>query len=113
MTFLQNNNIYSKRMPSVIIVSVSHFPGAEAMTLRTRDFTPTRTAAEANSGGAATFLDFFEHELIPMVDHTYRTIPLDRGVLAIPMEAYLRSTVWSSGLTVQANRRREPGFGLG
>jgi hypothetical protein len=27
------------------------------------------------------FLDFFEHEVIPYVDKTYRTIPTDRGLL--------------------------------
>ena len=81
MAFLQDNNIYSKRMPPVIIVNLSHWPEEQAITLRARDFTPTRTSKEANSGGAAAFLDFFEHELIPFVDRTYRTIPSDRGLL--------------------------------
>jgi predicted alpha/beta superfamily hydrolase len=80
MAFLQNNNIYSKRMRPVIIVTVSH-GDTDYMTLRARDFTPTRTPKEANSGGAAAFLDFFEHELIPFVDRTWRTVPTDRGLL--------------------------------
>jgi predicted alpha/beta superfamily hydrolase len=46
-----------------------------------RDFTPTRTPQEFNSGGAAAFLDFFARELIPFVDRTWRTIPADRGLL--------------------------------
>src|ERR1700690_2314992 len=29
----------------------------------------------------AAFLDFLEHEVIPFVDRTYRTIPSDRGLL--------------------------------
>src|ERR1700731_2999304 len=51
MAFLQDNNIYSKRMPPVIIVNVGHWPATDAMTLRARDFTPTRTSKEPNSGG--------------------------------------------------------------
>src|SRR5579862_136276 len=80
MAFIQQNNVYSKRMRPVIIVNVSHGP-TDYMALRARDFTPTRTAREANSGGAAVFLDFLEHELIPFVDRTWRTVPTDRGLL--------------------------------
>jgi predicted alpha/beta superfamily hydrolase len=80
MAFLQENNIYSKRMPAVIIVNVSHGE-MDAMMLRTRDFTPTRTTEAANSGGAPAFLDFLERELIPFIDHTYRTNTSDRGLL--------------------------------
>jgi uncharacterized protein len=80
MAFFQNNNIYSERMPPVIIVNVSH-GDVGAMTLRARDFTPTKTDREAGSGGAMAFLDFLEHELIPLVDRTYRTLPSDRGLL--------------------------------
>ena len=80
MAFLQENNVYSKRMGPVIIVNVSH-GAADYMALRARDFTPTRTPQEANSGGAPAFLDFLEHELIPFVDRTWRTMPTDRGLL--------------------------------
>ena len=81
MTFLQNNNVYSKRMRPVIMVNVSHGSTPDVMALRARDFTPTKTSREAASGGAAAFLDFLEHEVIPFVDRTYRTIPSDRGLL--------------------------------
>jgi len=81
MTFLQNNNRYSKRMPPVIMVNVSYGSTPDVMALRARDFTPTKTSREATSGGAAAFLDFLEHEVIPFVDRTYRTIPSDRGLL--------------------------------
>jgi predicted alpha/beta superfamily hydrolase len=80
MAFIQENNVYSKRMRPVIIVNVSH-GGTDYMALRARDFTPTRTPKEANSGGAGAFLDFLEHELIPFVDRTWRTVPTDRGLL--------------------------------
>jgi predicted alpha/beta superfamily hydrolase len=81
MAFLQNNNIYSERMPPVIMVNISHGAGADVMALRARDFTPTKTSREAASGGAAAFLDFLEHEVIPFVDSTYRTVPSDRALL--------------------------------
>lgn len=81
MAFLQGNNVYSQRMPPVIIVNVSQGSSGDVMALRARDFTPTKTAQEAGSGGAALFLDFLEHEVIPFVDRTYRTIPSDRGLL--------------------------------
>jgi len=80
MAFLQNNNVYSERMPPVIMVNVSHGSG-DVMALRARDFTPTKTPQEVGSGGAAAFLDFLEHEAIPFVDRTYRTVPSDRGLL--------------------------------
>jgi predicted alpha/beta superfamily hydrolase len=80
MAFIQENNVYSKRMRPVIIVNVSH-GATDYMALRARDFTPTRTPKEANSGGAPAFLDFLEHELIPFVDRNWRTMPADRGLL--------------------------------
>jgi len=82
MAFLQNNNLYSGRMGPVIIVTLNEGTGAQAMPLRARDFTPTKTPQEVTSGGAAAFLDFLEHEVIPFIDRTYRTIPSDRGLLA-------------------------------
>ena len=81
MAFLQNNNLYSERMPPVIMVNISHGDGPDVMALRARDFTPTKTSREATSGGAAAFLDFLEHDVVPFVDHTYRTVPSDRALL--------------------------------
>ena len=79
MAFIQGNNIYSKRMTPVIIVNVGHSPAKDAMTLRDRDFSPTRIPQYPNSGGGPAFLDFLEHELIPFIDGTYRTNTSDRG----------------------------------
>lgn len=65
------------RMPEMIIVGVTN-------TDRTRDLTPTKgvTFREgppqmnlATAGGADRFLDFFEKELIPAIDKSYRTHP--------------------------------------
>lgn len=114
LAFLQNNNINSQRMRPVIMVNVRHVPASAQMALRARDFTPTKTLREANSGGAPLFLDFLEHELIPFVDRTYRTIPSDRA-LGRPL---LRRTVCDlrpgkPPRALPANRRREPRPGLG
>jgi hypothetical protein len=97
MAFIQENNVYSKRMRPVIIVNVSH-GATDYMALRARDFTPTRTAREANSGGAAAFLDFVEHELIPFVDRTWAPCPRIAASWVIPTAVCLRSMRWSSGL---------------
>ena len=51
------------------------------MAARARDFTPTRVASDASSGGADAFLDFLEQQLIPFIDQTYRTNPADRAIL--------------------------------
>jgi uncharacterized protein len=83
MVFLQDNNVYSKRMPPVIIVNIGQSPASDAMALRAQDFSPTPIPQSlgGGGGGAAAFLDFLEHELIPFIDRTYRTNPADRGLL--------------------------------
>jgi predicted alpha/beta superfamily hydrolase len=87
MAFLQENNIYSKRMPPVIIVNIGQSPASDAMNLRARDFSPTPIPQflGGGGGGAAMFLEFLEHELIPFIDRTYRTNPADRGLLGHSM----------------------------
>jgi len=87
MAFLQENNIYSQRMPPVIIVNVGQSPASDAMALRAQDFSPTPIPQSlgGGGGGAAAFLDFLEHELIPFIDRTYRTNPTDRGLLGHSM----------------------------
>ncbi|HXT64026.1 MAG TPA: alpha/beta hydrolase-fold protein [Pyrinomonadaceae bacterium] len=79
MAFMQQNNAFSKKMPPIIIVTISH--GATAETSRTRDFTPTKVKERPGSGGGAAFLDFLEHDIIPFTDRTYRTVPTDRALL--------------------------------
>jgi predicted alpha/beta superfamily hydrolase len=63
---LQNDN----RAPEVIIVAIKN-------TNRLRDFYPTVNKEPqgpvGEGGGAATFLAFFEQELIPLVNKNYRT----------------------------------------
>ena len=85
MAFLQNNNIYSERMPPVIMVNIGHGQGVNPMPLRARDFTPTNMSDWPTSGGAAAFLEFLERDIIPLIERTYRTIPTDRGLLGHSM----------------------------
>jgi len=94
MASLQNNNLFSERMPPVIIVNIGHGIGIDPMPLRGRDFSPTHLDALAEtgsaywlkqSGGAPAFLAFLEQEIIPLVDRTYRTKPTDRGLLGHSM----------------------------
>lgn len=85
MAFFQNNNIYSGRMPPVIMVNIGHGQGINPMPLRARDFTPAKSPDWPTAGGAAAFLDFLEHDIIPLVERSYRTIPSDRGLLGHSM----------------------------
>ena len=71
--FLARNGL----MPDLILVGVTN-------TDRTRDLSPTRAVRHRadgtvevveSSGGASRFLDFFEKELIPLVEARYRTVP--------------------------------------
>jgi predicted alpha/beta superfamily hydrolase len=87
MAFLQENNLYSQRMPPVIMVNIGQVPVEDVMALRASDFSPTNLASVPGSGGAAAFLDFLEHEVIPLIDRTYRTNPADRGLLGHSMGA--------------------------
>jgi enterochelin esterase-like enzyme len=75
MAFIQENNVYSKRMGPVILVNIGHSPAKDAMTLRDRDFSPTRTAENPNSGGAPAFLDFLEPNSFPLLTAPIARIP--------------------------------------
>ena len=56
----------SGEIPPVIIVGVAN-------TNRYRDLLPVRTRDRSEGGGVDNFLRFFEQELIPHIDKTYRT----------------------------------------
>jgi predicted alpha/beta superfamily hydrolase len=81
LAFLANNNLYSEKMRPVIMVNLSYPDGINPMVPRARDFTPTKTDQEPNSGAAAAFLTFLADQVIPYIDHNYRTLPSDRGLL--------------------------------
>jgi predicted alpha/beta superfamily hydrolase len=65
------------QIPELIVVAILN-------TQRTRDFTPTHTTKDAHgketpdfasSGGGTNFLRFLSKELIPKIEHQYRTEP--------------------------------------
>lgn len=71
--YLRGNGL----MPDLIIVGIAN-------TDRTRDLSPTKAHFKGEdgtvqelptSGGAPRFLDFFEKELFPYIESTYRTAP--------------------------------------
>ena len=66
----------SDRIPKMIVIGIA----SGDVRNRTHDLTPPSTAEmdirfSPGNGGADTFLSFLADELIPYVDHTYRTRP--------------------------------------
>jgi uncharacterized protein len=62
--FLSNHN----RIPETIVVGITN-------TNRLRDFSPVASDNFPGSGGADTFINFMEKELLPFVEANYRTSP--------------------------------------
>lgn len=62
------NLMAGRDIPELIIIGVEN-------TNRNRDTFPVKIPNRENTGGADKFLDFFQQELIPYVDKTYRTQP--------------------------------------
>ncbi|MEK6478389.1 alpha/beta hydrolase-fold protein [Catalinimonas sp. 4WD22] len=60
----------TEKIPEMIVVAVRN-------TDRNRDMTPSSSSAEENAseGGSTDFLRFLEEELLPRIDHEYRTLP--------------------------------------
>lgn len=56
----------SGAIPRMLIVGIAN-------TNRWRDLTPTASVEHPESGGGDRFLEFLRDELIPYIDHTYRT----------------------------------------
>lgn len=76
----------SGEMTPVIVVGVG-YPETDGrgytpsyIVSRTRDYTPTNTAAMPGGGGSAAFLAFLKDELVPMVEAKYRADPSRRGL---------------------------------
>ncbi len=70
-------------LESFILVGLSYAKGESGATSRNRDYTPTdrardRKAPEAVYGQSATYLDFLERDVLPLVDSRYRTEPKRR-----------------------------------
>ena len=65
--------------PRLIIVGVHNRYASNGFNYRGRDMTPLKAPDIDSSGGAETFLKFFEDELIPYIDSRYRT-SRERGI---------------------------------
>jgi predicted alpha/beta superfamily hydrolase len=75
-----------------ILVGVGYRDAGEADSLRQRDDTyPVGLPADSLpvSGGGRRFLTFLQQELLPYIDHTYRTQPSNRALLGHSLGGYL------------------------
>lgn len=92
---------WSKEFPDAIVVGIGYpLSGTlveiyhQMLHLRMRDFLPTRDVGVEKffqdtfpvfesviSGGASHFLQFIQHELIPMIEAEYRADPTDRTLM--------------------------------
>ena len=89
-------------MPEVILVGIPN-------TSRSRDLTPTPGTAEEraaflNAGGGERFLDFIEHELVPLARHAGLAAGRARAASRPPGSAHL----WNAS---QGSRSRSGGDG--
>ena len=67
--------------PDLLLVGIGYdLTGAARRTRRERDLTPTRLAANPDTGDAGAFLTFLADTIIPTIDARYRTLPTDRGL---------------------------------
>jgi uncharacterized protein len=79
---IQDSLYYGRRIPAVITVALDYdLSYGELLQRRERDFTPSASEKHPGSGQAPELLAFFETELIPFIDHTYRTDPQNRALL--------------------------------
>ena len=73
---------YDGFVPEIIVVGITW--GGENPNydvLRARDFTPTKTMQNPQSGNAPKFLEFIEKELIPFMESKYRVSKTDRALM--------------------------------
>ncbi|MFZ2055591.1 MAG: alpha/beta hydrolase-fold protein [Candidatus Aminicenantales bacterium] len=69
-------------IPKVLVVGVAYNTTDDDFYLkRERECTPPSDVYGSRSGGVENCIRFFEKELIPYVDHHYRTIPRDRTIV--------------------------------
>jgi uncharacterized protein len=74
--------MWGQELPELIIVGIGYDMQSyeEFGNKRARDYTPTKSADEPNSGGAGDFLAFIHTDLIPFINANYRTDPTDRTI---------------------------------
>ena len=67
--------------PDLLLIGIGYeVAGAARRTRRLQDLTPTRIAANSNTGESAAFLRFLTETIIPAIDSLYRTNPGDRAI---------------------------------
>jgi len=76
---LRNELLYDNLLTEVIFVGIA-WPD-NYVTNRNRDFTPTHTAFDSVSGGAADFLKVVNDEIISRINTKYRTDKINNGLL--------------------------------
>jgi predicted alpha/beta superfamily hydrolase len=69
-------------IPKILVVGVAYNTTEDDFYLRReRDCTPPSEIYGSRSGGVENFIRFLEKELIPYIDHHYRTVPGDRTIV--------------------------------
>lgn len=96
----------TEKIPQMIVVAVRN-------TDRNRDMTPSSSSVEVNpsEGGSRDFLRFLEEELLPKIDHEYRTLPyrvLVGHSLAglFTVDAFLRQSNFDAYLAIDPSLHR-------
>jgi uncharacterized protein len=80
---------FERVLPDVIVVGIAYGEGVAAWwQKRSRDYTPGPDRSRVwgdwpLAGGAGSFADCLEQELIPLIDGAYRTVPGDRTIVGL------------------------------
>jgi enterochelin esterase-like enzyme len=103
--------LYGQLVPDLIIVSPAYgsknSPELGGTNMRNRDLLPFPQQDMASAPGAAAFLAFFEHELIPFVERTFRVAPHDRtlfgysfGALFVLFALFTKPTLFTRYIAI-------------
>ncbi len=81
-SYIARRLIKNGDIPEVLVVGIAYNTTEEDFDVRrVRDCTPPSPLHGSRSGGAENFAAFFEKELIPEIDRSYRTVPGDRTIV--------------------------------
>jgi predicted alpha/beta superfamily hydrolase len=82
VAYIARRLIKNEDIPKVLLVGIAYDTEYDDFyAKRFRDSTPESRIHGRNSGGAEPFTQFIEKELIPFIDHNYRTIPEERTIV--------------------------------
>lgn len=68
---------FGDEIPEIILAGVGYPEGADHLSLRSRDLTPTQWVGEEPCGGAPQFLSFILEELKPLITEQYSVLESD------------------------------------